>query len=199
MHNTYAYTLVAAPASLAVTNAEMENHARALGQASTQYAPYIGAAQAWVERAYGRKLVTQTWKMFLDGWPCSDRILLPFGQLTSVAHVKYYDSAGSAAATFSDTSWEISTAREPGVLALSYQASWPTVTLRVLDPVEVQFVCGWATASAVPADIRNAVLLVAGHLYEHREEVILGNQGAVDSKVLEMGARALLVNWRLDV
>lgn len=193
---TYSYILITAPDSLAVSDAEMEAHARAAGQPAEQYQPYLAAAQAWVEQVTNRKLVTQTWKVFLDGWPCGDRIVMPFGKLTSVTHVKYTDTAGTQT-TFSSDYWETSTSRDPGVLALSYGQSWPSATLRVLDPIEIQFVCGWATTAEVPADIRAAILLVAGHLYEHREDVVLGNSASVESKALELGSSALLANWRL--
>lgn len=190
--------LVTGPTEPAVTGAEMEAHARAKGQPSEQYEPYVIAAQEHVETVTARKLVTQTWKLFLDRFPASDRIELPYGQLSSVTHVKYTDTAGTQT-TFSDSYWEISTAREPGVLALSYSQNWPSTTLRVLDPIEIQFVCGYATAGAVPAPIRSAILLIAAHLYEHREDVVLGNAASVESKALEMGSRALLANWRLHV
>lgn len=195
--NTYAYTLVTAPASPAVSDAEMEAHARAAGQPGEQYDIYVQAAQAHAEKITARKFVSQTWKWFLDGWPSSDRLALPFGRLTSITHVKYYDSAGSAAVTFASTYYGVSTARDPGVLALKYQQVWPTATLRTLDPIEIQFVCGWATAGDVPADIRAAILLFAGHLYKNREAVNVGDPAAVESKALELGFAALLVNWRL--
>lgn len=194
--NSYAYTLVTAPTEFAITDAQMEAHARAAGQPAEQYQPYVRAAEAFVERITGRKLVTQTWKWFLDSWPCGDRVEMPFGQLQSVTHVKYTDINGTQT-TFSSDDWEISTARDPGVLALSYNKAWPQTTLRVLDPIEIQFVCGWTTAADVPYDIQAAILLIAAHLYEHREDVVLGNSASVESKALELGSRALLVNWRI--
>lgn len=194
--DNFAYELVTGPTDYAVTDTEMERHARAQGQPTSQYQPYALAAQAWVEKITARKLVSQTWKWFPCAWPCSDRLILPFGRLTSVTHVKYTDSA-DVQSTFSPTSWAISTARDPGVLALKYGQSWPSATLRVLDPIEIQFVCGWPTANDVPADIRHAILLLAGHLYENRESVIVGDSAAVDSKALAFGVDGLLVNWRL--
>ena len=187
--------LVTAPASAAVTQAELEAHARAAGQPSGQLTGHVAAAQAWVERVTARKLVSQTWKVFYDCWPYGDRIELPFGQLSSVTHVKYTDTAGYQA-TFSSDSWEISTAREPGVLALSYGCSWPSTTLRVLDPIEIQFVCGWTTAADVPADIRAAILMLATHFYESRSAVETG-EGNVTSEKIQMGVDALLANWIL--
>lgn len=193
---SYSYSLVTAPAAYAISDAEMVAHARASGQPSTQYQPYIYAAQGYVETICNRKLITQTWKWFLPAFPQCDRIQLPFGKLQSVTHVKYTDSDGLQA-TFADTGWEISTACDPGVLALSYGQSWPSTTLRVLDPVEIQFVCGFGAAGDVPYEIRSAILLVAAHLYANREAVVLGNQASVESKALELGVSSLLANWRI--
>jgi uncharacterized phiE125 gp8 family phage protein len=191
---SHAYQLVTAPTEYAITDAQMETHARAAGQPVEQYQPYVRAAQAYVETITGRKLVTQTWKWLLDAFPCGDRLTLPFGQLQSVTHVKYTDTAGTQT-TFSADYWEASTARDPGVLALSYNQSWPSTTLRVLDPIEIQFVCGWTTAADVPYEIQAAILLVATHFYENRSAVGVGDSAVVTSKQVELGAMALLANW----
>lgn len=193
---TYSYSLVTGPASFAVSDAEMEAHARLHGQPAEQYQLYVRAAQAYVETITGRKLVTQTWRMYLDAWPLGDRIKMPFGQLQSVTHVKYTDSAG-VERTFDADKWEISTSRDPGLLALSYAQIWPTLTLRVLDPIEIQFVCGWTTAADVPYDLRAAILLMAGHLYLNRESVIVGDSAAVQSHMLQQGFGSLVINWSL--
>lgn len=193
---TYSYQLVTGPTGYAITDAEMEAHARANGQPAIQYQRYVYAAQAFLETITERKLITQTWRMFLDEFPAGDRLVMPFGRLQSVTHLKYTDTAG-VQYTFPATSWEASTARDPGVLALSYSKTWPTATLRVLDPIEIEFVCGWTTANNVPHDLRAAILLMAAHLYEHRETVIVGNSAAVESKLLELGFGALVANWRL--
>ena len=193
---SHAYELVTAPTEFAITDAQMEAHARAAGQPVEQYQPYMRAAQAYVETITGRRLITQTWKWLLDAFPCGDRLTLPFGQLQSVTHIKYTDTAGTQT-TFSADYWEASTARDPGVLALSYAHSWPSTTLRVLDPIEIQFVCGWTTAADVPYDIQAAILLVATHLYENRSAVGVGDSAVVTSKQVELGAMALLANWIL--
>jgi uncharacterized phiE125 gp8 family phage protein len=191
---SHAYQLVAAPTEFAITDAQMEAHARAAGQPAEQYQPYVRAAQAYVETITGRKLVTQTWKWFLDCFPYTDRLAMPFGQLQSVTHVKYTDTSGTQT-TFSADYWEVSTARDPGVLALSYNQSWPSTTLRVLDPIEIQFVCGWTTAAYAPYEIQAAILLVATHFYENRSAVGVGDSAVVTSKQVELGVMALLANW----
>lgn len=193
---TFSRQLVTAPASAAVTTAELETHARAAGQPASQLANHVPAAQAWVERVTARKLILQTWKAFYDCFPREGYISIPFGQLSSVTHVKYTDTAGTQT-TFSSDYWEISTSREPGVLALSYGCSWPSSTLRVLDPIEIQFVCGWTTAEAVPADLRAAILMLATHFYENRSAIEIGDSAVVTSKKVEMGVEALIANWRL--
>lgn len=193
---THAYTLVTAPAEAAVTEAQMLDHARAHGQPPEQYMPYVVAAQAHAETVTGRKFVSQTWKWFPSDWPAGDRMRVPFGQLSSVTHIKYTDTADTQT-TFSTSYWSYSTNHDPGVIALKYSESWPSTTLRPLDPIEIQFVCGWPTAADVPAELRAAILLFAGHLYENREAVNVGDTAQVASAALALGFDSLIANWRL--
>lgn len=194
--NSHAYTLVTAPESYAVTDAQMEAHARAQGQPIEQYQPYVRSAQSWVEDITSRKLVTQTWKWFPDSWPCSDRLCLPFGRLQSVDHVKYTNSADEQT-TFASSNYSVSTAHDPGVLALKYGKLWPSATLATLDPIEIQFVCGWEDAASVPESIQQAILMVATHFYDNRSAVGVGDSAVVTSKQVELGALSLLANWIL--
>jgi len=60
---------------------------------------------------------------------------------------------------------------EPKVF-LNYGESWPSTTLRPHNGVCVTFIAGYgATASSVPLKVKQAMLLLIGHLYEHREAV----------------------------
>jgi uncharacterized phiE125 gp8 family phage protein len=40
----------------------------------------------------------------------------------------------------------------------------------------VNFVCGYTNAAAVPQAIKQAMLLIIGHLYENRSDVLTGTQ-----------------------
>ena len=193
---THAYSLVTAPTVPAITAMEMEIHARAQGQPQEQYLPYIAAAQGHVETITSRKLISQTWKWFPGDWPAGDRMIVPFGKLSSVTHIKYTDTADTQT-TFSTAYWSYSVNHDPGLIALKYSESWPSTTLRALDPIEIQFVCGWATPEDVPYELRSAILLFAGHLYENREAVSIGDKSQVASAALALGFDALVASWRI--
>jgi hypothetical protein len=58
---------------------------------------------------------------------------------------------------------------------LKYGQVWPSTTLRPHNGICVTFIAGYGNAgSDVPANIRQGLLLLIGHFYEHREEVITG-------------------------
>jgi uncharacterized phiE125 gp8 family phage protein len=181
---------------LVVTATELENHARAKGQPANQLEPYLYAAQNWLETISNRKFLSQTWKVYMDRFPDSDRMQIPFGQLTSVTHVKFTDT-GNVQYTFSPSKYHVTTTREPGEIVLAYSEDWPSDTLRTVDAVEVQFVCGWANAAAVPVAIKQAVLMLAAHFYANRENVFVGETSAVDEKEIPFGAMALMTPWRI--
>jgi len=116
----------------------------------------IMAATSEVEQYLHRRLVTQTWKYYLDCFPSVDYIRLPFGRLQSVTSVKYTDSDGDQS-TFSSGDYIADTVSEPGQIVLGYEEVWPTVTLYPNNAIEVIFVCGyyigstWAVGTAYAA------------------------------------------------
>jgi uncharacterized phiE125 gp8 family phage protein len=70
---------------------------------------------------------------------------------------------------------------------------WPANVADVPDAVRVRYTCGYGTSpDAVPEPLRQAVRLLAGHWYEHREDVVVG----VVTKQIESGFRALVEPYR---
>ena len=106
----------------------------------------IMAATGRAEQYLHRRLVTQTWKYYLDGWPYGSSIRLPFGRLQSVTSIKYKDSDGDES-TFSADDYIVDTNSEPGLIELGYEESWPTVTLYPSNPIKIEFVCGYYIGS----------------------------------------------------
>jgi uncharacterized phiE125 gp8 family phage protein len=60
---------------------------------------------------------------------------------------------------------------EPGRIVLAYGKSWPS-TYDEIQAVQIRFVCGYATAADVPAEIKLAILLKVAQLYEHRGDEV---------------------------
>jgi len=124
----------------------------------------ITAARQWVESVIDRALVTQTWKIYYGGFD-DDTIEIPMPPLQSVTHVKYYDT-GDTVATVSSLNYDTDTSGTVGVIRLKYGQSWPTATLRPTKAVEVQQVCGYGAASAVPETINQAIILRVKQIYD---------------------------------
>ena len=190
--------LVTPPTFWALSDSDFEAHSRAMGQPVEQLSPYVQAAINHLEVVSNRRFATQTWRMYLDYFPDTGVITIPYSPLVSVAYVKYTDSI-SVQHTFSSSNYGVSTARTPGQIVLEYQKDWPTETLRNTDPIEIEFTCGWPNQASVPTAIRQAIRMLASHFYEHREAVVVGTAAAVDEAELPLAASALIAPWRVFI
>ena len=159
---------VTAPVCEPVSMAEAKLHARIDESADNQtVTALISAARQLAERFTNRVFITQTWKLFLDEAPCSSVLELPKAPLQSVTHVKGYDDADTAT-TLAASNYFVDANSKPGRVVLRTSGNWPVIT-RVANGFEVQFICGYGDAAEnVPAEIRQAILLIIAHLYEHR-------------------------------
>lgn len=177
--------LITPPASLAVSVADAKKQARiSHDHDDDQVENMVKSATAIVEQYLQRKLVTQTWNMFLDSWPTEIKVL--FGDLQSVTYVKYTDS-DEVQATLDSSTYLVDTDSVPGRIILKDGESWPTDTLSPKNPIEIQFVTGYGAAADIPDDIRNAILWITSYFYNYRESVVLNNK---------MNIEELPFNWK---
>jgi len=145
----------------------------------------IKVAREYSEQYLKRKLITQTWKIYLDAWPAGD-IVLPWGNLQSVTHVKYTDTDGTQTTWSSSTEYSVDTASEPGLIKLKYGKAYPTASLGPDNPIEIQFVCGYGDNSdSVPNAILQAILIQISDMYENREDVVIGMTVTASLKVVK--------------
>ena len=190
-----ALKLITAPATEPVSASEAKLHMRVDTTADDTYiGTIITAARQNVEAHLRRAIISQTWEWVADYWPRGSVIVLPKPPLISVTSVKYTSDAG-VEATFSSGDYIVDTDNEPGRIVLKTGKTWPSATLQEANGVRVRYVAGWANAAAVPAAVRQAVLLVCGSLYENREDVIVA-QGVSVGK-LPFGVEALLAPYRV--
>jgi uncharacterized phiE125 gp8 family phage protein len=138
----------------------------------------------------GRALINQTWRVNLIDWPC-DVIRLPMAPVSAITSIKYYDDSNvQQTVTASDYSLH-EDALSPYVKFIP-AFSAPGVYDRD-NAIEVLFVAGYGSAASnVPAAIRAAALLLVGHWYENRENVVIG-QTVVE---LPMAVNSLLAPFR---
>jgi uncharacterized phiE125 gp8 family phage protein len=151
---------------------EAKAHLRVAGSdEDTLIESLITSARQWAERFTARAFLTTTLTEVLDMFPDDDEIIrLPTSPLQSVPSITYIDTAG-AVQTWDPANRLVDTHNEPGRISLAYGKSYPT-TREIINAVTITYVVGYGTASDVPKAIKQAILLLVGHWYEHREAAV---------------------------
>ena len=134
----------------------------------------ITAARGHAERITGRALMTQTWRLKLDQFPrWRGPIEIPLPPLQSVTSVTYRD-ANDAPQTWTASNYVVDAPAGPyatdGRVYPAFQIEYPETVDRQ-DAVTVEFVAGYGTDDDVPIQLKQGLLLMIGHWYEHRESV----------------------------
>lgn len=174
-----------------VTTAEAKTHLRVTGTDDDTYiGTLITAARQYVETFLNRALITQTWEWRLDGFSLWT-LIVPMAPLISVTSIQYIDGEGTTQ-TLATTEYTVDAKSEPARIAPAYGKYWPA-TRYEMNAVTITFTAGYGAASAVPFQIKQAILLVIGHLYERREETITGTIIAE----IPLGVQALLMPYVL--
>lgn len=150
----------------------------------------LAAGANYIEQYLNRGLLTQTWRLSLDGF--CDRIRLPrAAPFQSVTSVTYYDTSG-VLQTASTSLYLVHADAEPGLVTLAPYQVWPALQERE-RAVRVTYVTGWTSPHLVPAAIRHALLLLVEHWFLNREPAIVGTT-VVN---LPFAVEALLAPWRV--
>lgn len=176
---------------------EVKNHLR-LEVGETNQDDYlvslIKIAQQNVEDMTNRALTRRTLKVYIDEWP-DECIAVPYPPLsTETAPTITYKDADSSSITLGSTVYVCDAVSEPGRICLDYDEDWPTDTLHNVNPISVQFLCGYNGSTGVPANLKQAMLVDIADLYENRESIIYG-QG-LHSLVSDV-KKSLLRNYRI--
>lgn len=136
----------------------------------------------------GRCLINQVWAVPYKGW--SRELRLPFPNV-SAATVKYYD-ANNVEQTVAGADMAVLHDAEGSYVRLSDDYAFPNLYDDRDDAVNITLTAGYGTAAtAVPAPIRTAILLMVAHWFHNREAV-------ADSALAElpMGVSALITPYR---
>ncbi|TIO39548.1 MAG: hypothetical protein E5X96_00025 [Mesorhizobium sp.] len=179
------------PAASPVSLADMKLHLHVDGtDEDTLIQAYIDAATAYLDGyagITGRALMTQSWRQDFDGF--SHCLRLPVGPVASVSGVTYYDGSNMQQ-TLATSVYDKFTDALGTYVGLKPDQSWPSSYTRP-DAVSVTFIAG-TDASAVPAPLKVAIMLLAANWYENRESVSLGSIPAE----IPMGVSALVAPYR---
>lgn len=153
---------------------------------------FIASARAAAETELHRHLVTQTLDLYLDYFPGADprwwdarqrkwfygddyEIRLP--PLQSVTSITYVDTDG-ATQTLAASQYLVDAKSQPARIRPAYGLSWPSAREQA-NAVIVRFVAGYGAAAAVPACIKNWMLVRVKTLWENRDQIVVGTNGLV--------------------
>ncbi len=178
----------------------------------------ITAAREWMEKFTGRSIGERLLELGLDRFPHRHHgrdwhqmhrpgitflgesrhpmpIRLPGGPVNALDRLVYTDAAG-VDQTMTDAQFD--TYEEPSRVLPAIGASWPSTRVQ-MAAVRVRYWAGYTlpddspSLTVLPKPIKQAMLLVLGHLYENREDSI-----DVALSQIPMGAEALLRPYRLE-
>ena len=152
-----AWTLVTGPTTEPISLTDVKLQSRIEDDNSNAILlSYITAAREACEAYMGRGLLTQTWKLLLDGF--ARRMPLPMAApLASVTSVKYYDGTGTQQ-TLATSVYDTDPVSRPGTVVLKVGQTWPVVqSERRNGIVEIVYVVGWTEPELVPERIKQGL------------------------------------------
>lgn len=149
-------------------------------------AAWIKSARIMAEDYQRRAFIAQVWELSFDDYP-ELPLALPRAPLMGVSSIKIYDTANAETVLYSaeddplttteestttpetNADFYIDESAEPARVGFSYNATWPSTTLRSLDSVKIRYVAGYGIhASDVPANVRDAIMLYCAYRNENR-------------------------------
>ena len=178
----------------------------------------IGAVRQQCEEYTKRALVTQTWELWMDSFPCGETpktdgyfetrqlsmvrrlINIPRPPLRSVASLITYDAAGIAT-VFPVTHYFVDTASEPGRIALNSNQMWP-LALREYNAAQIEFVAGYGdTAASVPNALKQGMLFLLKILFADKAKAFETDEphslGGLNDKLLPPIVKGLWNPYRV--
>jgi uncharacterized phiE125 gp8 family phage protein len=183
--------LITPPASEPVSLSEAKAHLRLDGEDDDQLVTaLIVSARVHVEAATRRLFIEQGWRLYLDAWPKRRIVKIPLAPLIAVDAVTVYDAAGAPVVVDADD-YEVDAVGQPGRVVLS---SPVPAAGRKVNGIEIDVTAGYgASAIDVPTPLRQAIMMLVAHWYEHRGAV--GHDMAGDTPPL--GYEALIAPYRV--
>ncbi len=150
-------------------------------------ASFLRAALASVEARTSKALIRRSFLLSVREWSRSDAQNLPIAPVAAITGLDVVDRFGAV------------TAVDAASVQLEADTHFPRLTsvtsamaaIPAAGMAEVRFEAGYsAEFTGLPADLQQAVLLLAAHYYEYRDETALG-QGC-----MPFGVSSLLARFR---
>ena len=181
--------LVTSPAVAAISLGDAKAYLRITSTAENDIITRIvSASTGYVESALGRSLISTTWRERLECF-YGVNINLQRCPLASVTSILYYDSAGDEQ-TWSSDEYHVFTPREVnGFVRLGADYTWPVTETARPYPITIEYIAGYGdAATAIPAELVQAVYMIVDHWYRYRGAFI----GQTVNNPIDMAITALL-------
>jgi uncharacterized phiE125 gp8 family phage protein len=136
------------------------------------FADYIRSAREEAENFTGIALITQKWRLGMNGFPSCGPIVLPRPPFQQLTLLSYVDSNGTTQ-TLDSTKYQIDIGgvTTPAQIYPAYQGFWPTVQSRI-SSVIAEFTCGFgASRTSIDGLVRQAIRKTVSDWYYQRERV----------------------------
>ncbi len=184
--------LKTAPTARPVTVEQVVQNSRLDDSVSPDQLPDFSFIESLIEAAtqsidgkdgwLGRSICTQVWTIYLDAWPEPTRdtrykeidreygVVLPFLPIQTVNSVEYKDLSGIQQ-TLAPNKYRLTNDEPNRILLPAYNETWPD-TLDDIESIEIEITTGYGDADAVPAPIKQAIVMMVEEMYNNRGETI---------------------------
>lgn len=173
-------TRIVPPAKLPVSVEEQKAFLRIAEDYTAEdavVAACLASATAIAEQITGRALITQTWRATFDAFPDS-ALELPRLPVQSIASLTYAGADG-VAQTVDAADYALVRDDWRARIVRGYGVTWATPRAQY-DAVTVTWVAGYGDDPAdVPEPLRTAIMMMAAHMFENRQDVMTGPGSAV--------------------
>lgn len=134
----------------------------------------------------GIALRPQVWTLSLDQFSI-DPVELPGWPVGGVGEVRYIDPADNSSTVLDENAYELTHVGDQAFFQSALGVSFPAAVCR-LGAVEIDYTLGHASTTAIPADLIDAIYLLAGHRFRNPEAVAAASMAALPEGVMEITA-----------
>lgn len=173
-----ALLMTSGPAVEPVTLAEAKAHLRVDGDAEdVLITSLVMTSRLQIEAALSMALVTQTWSYFVDRLPPDGIIRLPLRPVQSLDAVRVHHDDGGITSLPTAT-YALDGLSNPPRL-IRHDVTSHTAVPRLANAYEFALTLGFGPSpDDVPAPIRQALLQLVAHWFEHRDPSEIGKDAA---------------------
>ncbi|MEP0502870.1 MAG: hypothetical protein ABJD13_00115 [Paracoccaceae bacterium] len=129
---------------------------------------FLRASLAAIEGRTGKVLLERTFRMDVIGWQCPDTQSLPVAPVVAINSIEIVQRLGERSVVDGDVFWLEQDNAHPKLRAVGY--TLPNIPSA--GRAEISFAAGYGPDwSDLPVDLRQAVMLLAAHYYEFRNDM----------------------------